>query len=186
MTSSTTRAGEPVAVYLGAGSNLGDRKSNLRAGFDRLRSRPGIELACVASLYETAPVGGPPGQGFYLNTAALVFSALEPTTLLATLHDIEASVGRNRATEERWGPRVLDLDLLAFGDLWSQTAELTLPHPLVYERLFVLEPLMELPHLDGTSLDWDRVSARAEALRADKTQLVRKVEGPSWYAPETG
>lgn len=186
MNPSSSRAREPVVVYLGAGSNLGDRKSNLRVGFDRLRSRAGVELACVASLYETAPVGGPPGQRSYLNTAALAFSVLEATTLLATLHEIEASVGRNRDAEERWGPRVLDLDLLAFGNLRSHSAELTLPHPLVYERLFVLEPLMELPHMNGTSLDWDRVIARAEELRAKNSQLVRRVEGPSWYAPVMG
>ncbi len=96
----------------------------------------------MSGLYRTAPVGGPPGQPDYLNAALALHTDLAPQALLAALLDIEARAGRVRA--ERWGPRVLDLDLIAHGDLVLDAPGLTLPHPRAFERAFVLAPLADI------------------------------------------
>src|SRR5262245_25170151 len=100
----------PVTAYLGLGSNLGDRLGHLQRALDALRATPGLALTRTSSIYETAPVGGPPGQGPYLNAAAEVSSDLPPEALLLRLLEVEASLGRQRA--EKDGPRTIDLDLL--------------------------------------------------------------------------
>ena len=96
----------------------------------------------VSSVYETAPVGGPPGQGPYLNAVAELRTELDPDALLGVLLEIESTLGRVRT--ERDGPRTLDLDLLLYGDVVRDDARLTLPHPRLHQRLFVLKPLAEI------------------------------------------
>jgi 2-amino-4-hydroxy-6-hydroxymethyldihydropteridine diphosphokinase len=124
------------------GSNLGNRKAQLDAAVAALAEAPGIVLQAVSRYHETAPVGGPGGQGDYLNAAAAVETTLEPLELLHVLQEIEHRAGRVRTV--RWGPRTLDLDLLLFGDRVIATAELQVPHPRMAERLFVLAPLAEI------------------------------------------
>ncbi len=132
----------PVLAYLAFGSNLGDRRGCIDRALTALRAVPGVEVGRTSSLYETAPVGGPAGQGAYLNGAVEVETALGPDALLRAILEIEAAVGRER--REKDGPRTIDLDLLLYGDVVRQGADLTLPHPRMPERAFVLRPLAEI------------------------------------------
>jgi 2-amino-4-hydroxy-6-hydroxymethyldihydropteridine diphosphokinase len=129
-------------ALIGLGSNLGDRRSILNGAIAELAATRGVEVRRVSSFRETAPVGGPPGQGSYLNAAALLETTLEPFDLLRILLAIETRFGRLRTV--RWGERTLDLDLLLFADRIIETSELTVPHPRLAERRFVLEPLTEI------------------------------------------
>jgi 2-amino-4-hydroxy-6-hydroxymethyldihydropteridine diphosphokinase len=134
-----------VTAYVALGSNLGDRRDTLERALQALREQPGVVLGGVSSFRETEPVGGPPGQPPYLNAVAEVQTALPPLDLLHRLLEIEQRLGRVRA--ERWGPRTIDLDLLLYADVVCATPELTLPHPRLHERRFVLEPLAEVAPL---------------------------------------
>jgi 2-amino-4-hydroxy-6-hydroxymethyldihydropteridine diphosphokinase len=131
-------------TYIGLGSNVGDRRANVRRALDLLEQRGGVHVTAVSQLIETAPTGGPSQQNNYINGVVEIDTALEPTELLHALEEIEAFCGRNRATEERWGPRTCDLDILLMGDLVMRTPELIIPHPRMHVRLFVLRPLAEL------------------------------------------
>jgi 2-amino-4-hydroxy-6-hydroxymethyldihydropteridine diphosphokinase len=131
-----------TTAYLALGGNLGDRRRYLDQALAALRAHPDVSVLCVSSIYETAPVGGPAGQGLYLNAAAALSTALAPEDLLQLLHAVEADLGRVRSVKD--GPRTIDLDLLLYGDLVRSDAALTLPHPRLHERLFVLEPLAEI------------------------------------------
>jgi 2-amino-4-hydroxy-6-hydroxymethyldihydropteridine diphosphokinase len=129
-------------ALIGLGSNLGDRRAMLEGAIAALAATPGVQVRRVSSFRETEPVGGPPGQGAYLNTAAVLETTLEPPDLLHVLQAIEARHGRIRTV--RWGERTLDLDLLLFDDRVIETTELAVPHPRLAERRFVLEPLAEI------------------------------------------
>jgi 2-amino-4-hydroxy-6-hydroxymethyldihydropteridine diphosphokinase len=128
--------------YLGLGSNVGDRASHLRAAIELLRER-GVEVEAVSSAYETEPVGEVLDQADFLNAAIRVRTALEPEALLDLCKQIEAERGRV-LDAPRHSPRPLDVDLLLLGDLELETERLTLPHPEVARRRFVLAPLLEL------------------------------------------
>lgn len=129
-------------VYLGLGSNLGHREKNIAAALNALEGTRGIVVEKVSGLYETDPVGGPPNQNKYINAAAKLRTELSPQRLLAVLLKIEASLGRER--RERWGPRTIDLDILLYDDLVLSEDGLTIPHPLMHDRRFVMEPLAEI------------------------------------------
>jgi 2-amino-4-hydroxy-6-hydroxymethyldihydropteridine diphosphokinase len=129
-------------ALIGLGSNLGDRRAMLEGAIAELAATPGVQVLRISSLHETEPVGGPPGQGTYLNAAAVLETTLDPVGLLRILQAIETRFGRVRTV--RWGERTLDLDLLLFGDRIIETAELRVPHPGLAERRFVLEPLAEI------------------------------------------
>ncbi len=131
-----------TTAYIALGSNLGDRESYLERALTALRQCDGIEVTRVSPVYETRPVGGPSGQGPYLNAVAEVRTERSPHDLLDGLLAIERDLGRVR--QERDGPRTIDLDLLLFGDLVITDERLTLPHPRLHERLFVLQPLAQL------------------------------------------
>lgn len=131
-----------VQAAIAIGSNLGDRAAHVRFAFDGLARLPGTELLAASDLFETDPVG-PPDQARYFNAAALVLTRLSPRELLARLLELERLRGRARSSETRWGPRTLDLDLLVFGDLVIDEPGLTVPHPRLRERRFVLEPLAQ-------------------------------------------
>lgn len=134
-----------VTAYVALGSNLGDRRDYLERALQALRDHPGVAVTRISSFRETEPVGGPAGQGPYLNAVAEIQTDLPPLDLLRLLHDVEQRLGRVRT--ERWGPRTLDLDLLLYADVVCATAELTLPHPRLHQRRFVLEPLAEVAPL---------------------------------------
>jgi 2-amino-4-hydroxy-6-hydroxymethyldihydropteridine diphosphokinase len=129
-----------ATVFLGLGSNLGDREAQLRRALAGL-ARRGMELGPRSSLYETEPVGGPP-QGWFLNAVARGETELSPEALLAACLEVEAEQGRVRA--ERNGPRSIDVDILLYGDRVIDAPGLRIPHPRLQERRFVLEPLAEL------------------------------------------
>jgi 2-amino-4-hydroxy-6-hydroxymethyldihydropteridine diphosphokinase len=137
-----------VKVVIGLGSNVGRRLDNLQGAVDAMFDAPGLRFVAVSPVYETDPVGGPE-QGPYLNVIVIGETTLDPRTLLDRALGVENAFGRVRA--ERWGPRTLDIDLIAVGDLRSDDPELTLPHPRAHERAFVLvpwaqaEPAAELP-----------------------------------------
>lgn len=127
--------------FIGLGSNLDDPILQLDAAVTALQGAFGISLLAVSGYYETAPVGGPE-QPPYVNAVAECSTSLEPIELLHRLQDIELRQGRKR--EVHWGPRTLDLDLLLYADLAIETPELTVPHPRITERAFVLIPLADL------------------------------------------
>jgi 2-amino-4-hydroxy-6-hydroxymethyldihydropteridine diphosphokinase len=141
--------------YLGLGSNVGDRAGHLRAAIAALGER-GVEVEAVSPAYETEPVGEVLDQADFLNAAVRIRTELEPEALLDLCKAIEAERGR-ALDAPRHSPRPLDVDLLLLGDLELSTDRLTLPHPEVTTRRFVLTPLLELdPALklpDGTRLD---------------------------------
>lgn len=122
------------------GSNLGDRLGLLHGAFDALAGLRASALLERSDVIETEAVGSA-GQGRYLNAAALIETGLEPRELLHELLAIESRAGRDRTSGEKWGPRTLDLDLLLFGDRIIAEPGLTVPHPHMHERRFVLEPL---------------------------------------------
>jgi 2-amino-4-hydroxy-6-hydroxymethyldihydropteridine diphosphokinase len=125
-------------VFLELGSNLGAREATLSAALDALK---GLRAVRTSSLYETEPVGGPP-QGYYLNQVVGGETALPPEALLAACLEVEAAFGRERRV--RNGPGTLDVDILFYSDLVRESPRLTLPHPRLHERRFVLQPLSEL------------------------------------------
>lgn len=129
-------------IYIALGSNLGDRSATLTAALYDLNRTPGIRVVSRSSFHETTPVGGPPGQANYLNAAAQLETSLSPSELLAVLQSLELHYGRVR--EVLCGPRTLDLDLLIFGNRVSTDPDLTLPHPRMWSRDFVLAPLSEI------------------------------------------
>jgi 2-amino-4-hydroxy-6-hydroxymethyldihydropteridine diphosphokinase len=131
----------PVA-YIGVGANLGDREATIRAALAALDATPGIRVVAVSSFRETEPVGYV-DQPRFLNAAAAVETELDARGLLDALLAVERGLGRTREGP-RFGPRTIDLDLLLFGDVEVDEPGLTVPHPRLHERAFVLEPLTEL------------------------------------------
>jgi 2-amino-4-hydroxy-6-hydroxymethyldihydropteridine diphosphokinase len=129
-------------AYIGLGSNLGLREKNIAAALNALQTTKEIEVVKVSSLYETKAVGGPPDQPDFINAAAQLRTTFSAERLLAVCQNIEASLGRRRGVP--WGPRTIDLDILLFDDEIRSTPDLTIPHPLMHERRFVLDPLAEI------------------------------------------
>lgn len=129
-------------AYVALGSNLDDPRAQVLRGFDALTRLPGSRLLARSRLYRSAPWGVTEQPGF-VNAAAELETTLAPRQLLDSLLDIERTAGRDRGGP-RWGPRVLDLDLLLYGNLQCEDPGLTLPHPRLHERAFVLLPLNEL------------------------------------------
>jgi 2-amino-4-hydroxy-6-hydroxymethyldihydropteridine diphosphokinase len=135
-------ASRKTEAWIGLGSNVGDRVAFVRSGVEALRKADGIELAAVSSLYETSPLGGPP-QRSYVNGVARIVTVLDARRLLETCKSIEMDMGRD-ASEIRWGPRVIDLDILLYGEEKISEPDLEIPHPRMAERRFVLIPLLEI------------------------------------------
>lgn len=130
-------------AFIGIGSNLGPRHATIHAGVRDLARVPGVAVIRLSAIIETDPVG-PPGQGPYLNAAAELATTLDPHALLDAMLAVERAHGRDRSSGERWGSRTLDLDLLMYDDLVLDEPGLTLPHPRMRERAFVMVPLMEI------------------------------------------
>jgi 2-amino-4-hydroxy-6-hydroxymethyldihydropteridine diphosphokinase len=133
----------PDDVYIAMGSNLGDRSANIQGGIESIGLLDSTSVIACASIIETEPVG-PGEQGRYLNTVVEIRTSLEPRALLQELLAIEARHGRERSAEIRWGARTLDLDIVLFGDRVVNEPGLSIPHPSMHLRSFVLEPLCEL------------------------------------------
>lgn len=171
-----------TTVYLGLGANLGDRLATLRGAVENLDDTDGIHVDWkrgIAPVYETDPVGGPPDQPPYLNSAIRIYTTLAPLELLAATQQIENQLGRERA--ERWAARTIDIDILLFGDQSLESAALTIPHPRMHERRFVLAPLCDIargarhPHMDLTLGD-----IAAPLLVTEGDQPTAKIEYENW------
>jgi 2-amino-4-hydroxy-6-hydroxymethyldihydropteridine diphosphokinase len=144
-----------MRVLLGLGSNLGDRREHLRSA---VHSLEGMGLVAVSNVYETDPVGGPSGQGPYLNLVAELDTDASARDLLGVCHRLESAADRVRS--ERWGPRTLDVDILWMDAGEVDEPDLQIPHPRLFERRFVLAPLGELAP-DLLAPDWqDRAEGR--------------------------
>lgn len=131
-----------VRAYLGVGSNLNDPAAQVRQAFRALAELSASRLIACSPLYRSAPLGGPPDQPDYVNAVAALDTTLSAEALLDALQAIENQQGRVRTV--RWGPRTLDLDLLLYGSRQSADPQLTLPHPRLQERDFVLYPLCDV------------------------------------------
>ncbi|MBT3184473.1 MAG: 2-amino-4-hydroxy-6-hydroxymethyldihydropteridine diphosphokinase [Nitrospina sp.] len=127
-------------AFIGIGSNLGIPAENCEQAIRLLHTPPGIEVIARSSLYESEPVGKIE-QDWFVNTAVAIRTSLTPEALLNALFKIEKTLGRER--REKWGPRIIDLDILAYEDRVIHTTALTLPHPEMTKRRFVLLPLSE-------------------------------------------
>ena len=132
-----------VVAAVALGANLGERAATLDAAVEAIGAIDGVAVVGVSQWYDTAPVGDE-DQPRFLNGAMVVETNLGPRALLEALHSVERVFGRDRTVEERWGPRTLDLDVLLYGDEVVDEPELTIPHPRMHERGFVLEPLVEI------------------------------------------
>jgi len=128
-------------AYIALGTNLGDRVNHLKQAVELLQAEKAIRFEALSAVYETAPVGGP-AQEPYLNACAAIKTYLSPVQLLLKLLELENLMGRIR--EMRWGPRIIDLDLLVYDEILMKTPLLELPHPRMCERDFVLVPLADI------------------------------------------
>ncbi len=130
-----------AVVYIGLGSNLGNRAGNIRKALDMLDESDSTSVLIVSSLYETEPEGYE-DQDWFVNAVARIETALSPVELLKLFKEIEQAVGRQKNV--RWGPREIDLDLLLYDELSFDSPDLVVPHPRMHQRAFVLVPLAEI------------------------------------------
>ena len=128
-------------AYVGLGSNLGDKTDNIRQALDMLDSADDVSVLAVSSFYETEPEGYE-DQDWFVNAVAQMETALPPRRLLKLLKEMEQAIGREESV--RWGPRKIDLDLLLYDQLCFESQDLTIPHPRMHQRAFVLVPLAEI------------------------------------------
>ncbi|CAL9469871.1 2-amino-4-hydroxy-6-hydroxymethyldihydropteridine diphosphokinase [Streptomyces sp. enrichment culture] len=162
----------PKRAVVSLGANLGNRLDTLQGAVDALEDTPGIRVKAVSPVYETEPWGVEPGsQPSYFNAVAVLRTTLPPSSLLERAQAVEEAFHRVR--DERWGPRTLDVDIVAYADLHSDDPHLTLPHPRAHERAFVLapwldiDPAAELPGRGPVAELLDAVTRDGVAPRAD-------------------
>ncbi|MHB1794573.1 MAG: 2-amino-4-hydroxy-6-hydroxymethyldihydropteridine diphosphokinase [Acidobacteriaceae bacterium] len=178
MTTETPQRGNGAIAYVALGANLGERERSLRSAIAALRHLGTVEA--VSSFYETAPVGLV-AQPDFLNAVVALRTALPPQELMAALLRIEQQHGRDRSISVPKGPRTLDLDLLSYGNVVMETVTLTLPHPSLAERRFVLAPLKEIaPHWRHPVLEKTVAELLDDLPRAadESRQPVRKMATP--------
>ncbi|TMA81256.1 MAG: 2-amino-4-hydroxy-6-hydroxymethyldihydropteridine diphosphokinase [Deltaproteobacteria bacterium] len=138
-------------VYIGLGSNLGDRKANIREAEEKLAALPETRIVKASSLYESEPLGN--AKTWFVNSVLEIETEFEPEELLKRTKAIETAMGRKRVKGKRWGSRIIDLDLLLFDNQTVNKRNLKLPHPEMQKRRFVLLPLSELaPHVTHPQL----------------------------------
>jgi 2-amino-4-hydroxy-6-hydroxymethyldihydropteridine diphosphokinase len=136
------RSSVPTVAYIALGSNLGNREQTLRTALARLESIDQIRVTKISKFLENPAIGGPVDSPPFLNAAAEIETELDAHSLLDELLKVEQSLGRHR--REKWGPRTIDLDLLLYGDQIIHTEGLIVPHSLMHQRKFVLQPLAEI------------------------------------------
>lgn len=164
-----------VEAVLGLGANVGDPLAQLRAAIGALRGHPGMSLEAVSDLYETPP-WGMTDQPAFLNAAARISTRLRPRELLAAILTIEAKLGRDR--REKWGPRLIDIDILLYGEAPVNEPDLAIPHPHLHERAFALLPLLDVAP-DA------RIAGRpaASLLEALDVGGIVRVATDAWWEP---
>ena len=168
------KASAVAEALIGLGSNWGDRAAMLEAAVDRINRLPKTRISRVSLWLETRPAGGPPGQPPFLNGAAVVETLLGPRVLLSRLQSIEKQLGRT--SDQRWAPRVIDLDLLLFGSRSIQSPALSLPHPRMAWRRFVIEPAAEIaPQWVHPLIGWTLSQLRAHL---DQSLPLVMITGP--------
>ncbi|MFI1953290.1 2-amino-4-hydroxy-6-hydroxymethyldihydropteridine diphosphokinase [Streptomyces xinghaiensis] len=167
-----TTLSNPKRAVIALGSNLGNRLETLQGAVDALEDTPGVRVNAVSPVYETEPWGVEPGtQPSYFNAVVLVRTTLPPGSLLERAHAVEEAFERVR--DERWGPRTLDVDIVAYQGILSDDPSLTLPHPRVHERAFVLapwhdiDPAAEVPGHGPVAELLDEVPGQGVERRAD-------------------
>lgn len=131
-----------VICYLGIGSNLGNRQKNIKLAIQKIKALNETRIIKVSKIIETKPQGGPPTQGKFLNACLRIKTNLSPLILLKRLKKIEKELGRTKGI--RYGPRIIDLDILFYGDKIINRKELKVPHPKMFEREFVIKPLSQI------------------------------------------
>lgn len=132
-----------IECYLGVGSNLGDRRKNIKLALQEIEKLKGTKIIKVSKVIQTNPLPcRVPSQGKFLNAALKIKTTLSAKNLLRALQKIEDKLGRTR--DIRWGPRTIDLDILFYGDKVINQKDLKIPHPMMFEREFVLKPLREV------------------------------------------
>ena len=160
---------------IGLGTNLGDRAENLRTALTALAALPDVFIGHVSSLYESTP-WGVTDQPPFLNACAILQTNLSPQELLDACLAIERAMGRIR--EEKWGPRIIDIDLICWSGRAIQIEQLTLPHPFAHERAFVLLPLLEIaPDL---TLRGEHLTAHLARLPLSDVDGLKKIVSPEW------
>lgn len=164
-----------TAAFLSLGSNVGDRLDTLTSAVFALDESEGIAVEETSGVYETVPWGGVEQRPFY-NLAVRIRTSLDPRQLLEELQLTEAAFGRDRDAEQRWGPRRLDIDILLYGDETIDEPDLTIPHPRMTERSFVLVPLLEI--MPGGELpDGTRITSHLQRLAPiEGVELVVRVD----------
>lgn len=151
-------------AYLGLGANLGDRLANLREAVRMLGEHPSCSVIARSSIYETDPVG-PVDQPDFLNAVIAIETELSPEELLELVHNTENGLGRERTI--KWGPRVIDIDILVYGQLEMQADGLKLPHPELMKRAFVLVPFSEI----APDVEIKGIRARLAAEEIDRSGI---------------
>jgi 2-amino-4-hydroxy-6-hydroxymethyldihydropteridine diphosphokinase len=182
MSHESPQGGADTAAYIALGSNLGDRAGTLRSAIAALRQLGSVEA--VSSFYQTAPVGVVQ-QPDFLNAVVALRTALPPQELMIALLRIEQQHGRDRSASVPKGPRTLDLDLLSYGDVVMETPTLTLPHPSLAERRFVLVPLMEVAPQWRHPVSEKNVAAMLSELLqldGDSSPHIRKIQSSTTSA----
>ncbi|MEU6276926.1 2-amino-4-hydroxy-6-hydroxymethyldihydropteridine diphosphokinase [Streptomyces populi] len=167
-----TTLSNPKRAVISLGSNLGNRMENLQGAVDALEDTPGVRVKAVSPVYETEPWGVEPGsQPSYFNAVVVLRTTLPPSSLLERAHAVEEAFHRVR--DERWGPRTIDVDIVAYADVVSDDPVLTLPHPRAHERAFVLapwydvDPEAQLPGRGPVARLLDTVTRDGVVARAD-------------------
>ncbi|MFC8870274.1 2-amino-4-hydroxy-6-hydroxymethyldihydropteridine diphosphokinase [Streptomyces sp. NPDC057148] len=167
-----TTLSNPKRAVVALGANLGNRLETLQGAIDALEDTPGVRVKGVSPVYETEPWGvDPDSQPSYFNAVVILKTTLPPSSLLERAHAVEEAFHRVR--DERWGPRTLDVDIVAYADVVSDDPQLTLPHPRAHERAFVLapwhdvDPQAQLPGHGAVADLLDAVTREGVAPRAD-------------------
>ncbi|MFH0980675.1 MAG: 2-amino-4-hydroxy-6-hydroxymethyldihydropteridine diphosphokinase [Planctomycetota bacterium] len=168
-------------AYLGLGANLGDRLGAMRAAVARIEQVGGCVVTARSNLYETAPMGGLPGQPDYLNAVVRLETRQAPHDLLVRCLEIEHLLGRVRTI--RYGPRTIDIDLLLYNEVIIDTPDLVLPHPRLHVRRFVLQPLADIgPELRHPILG-ATIRELLDRLPESDGSSVRRVDDADWALP---